>query len=110
FQMFKHTVACYTACVKEEAREIKKLTLVNCAWTLPKKALMQKDLQERYDREEQAEREEFDQFRKIMEPVKALFAAKGVTFEICFYPFAEFLQMFAKTEEELQYLRRYTML
>jgi len=110
FQMFKHAVACYTACVKEEEREIRKLTLVNCAWMLTRKDLLEPDLRERYDREEQAELDEFDQFRKIMEPVKELFAAKGIQFEIWFYPFAEFLQMFDKTAEELYYLSRYTFL
>ena len=110
FQMFKHAVACYTACVVEEAREIRKLTLVNCAWMLTAKDMLASDLRERYDREESVELDEFHRFRKIMEPVKGLFAAKGIIFDIWFYPFAEFLQMFNKTDEELQYLRRYTLI
>lgn len=109
FQMFKHTVACYTAIVQEEPREIEKLTLVNCAWTLSDPNQLEQKLKERYIREEWAELEEFDQFRKVMGPVKELFRSKGVQFEICFYTFAEFLRLFDKTQDELNYLRRYTL-
>ena len=110
FQMFKHTVACYTAIVKEEPRYIEKLTLVNCAWTLTKPELLGEKLKDRYLYEEQAELEEFQQFKKIMEPVRGLFKSKGVHFDICFFTFNEFLQMFDKTRDELDYLRRYILL
>ena len=110
FQMFKHTAACYTACMKEEPRKIRKLTLVNCAWTITRKDLLEAELQKRYNDEEDIELHEFDRFIKIMEPVKELFASRGVQFEIWFYPFAEFLQIFDKMDEERYYLRRYTLI
>ena len=109
FQMFKHTVACYTAIVKEEPRYIEKLTLVNCAWTISKPELLGEKLKERYLYEEQAELAEFQQFKEIMKPVRDLFKRQGVQFDICFFTFDEFLQMFLKTNEELDYLRRYTL-
>lgn len=108
FQMFKHAVACYTAIVSEEPRKIKKLTLVNCAWTLSDPALLPEKSRERYLREERVELEEFEVFRNAMEPVKALFKAKGVDFDIKFFKFSDFLALFEKTEEEKNYLRRYT--
>ena len=107
FQMFKHAVACYTACVKEEPRAIKKLTLVNCVWTFQNPEQLSLKYQERYLKEEEAEREEFEQFKSEMEPVKTLFATKGIEFDIKFYTFKEFLKLFTKTEEELKYLVRY---
>lgn len=108
FQMFKHAVTCYTAIVLEEPRKIEKLTLVNCAWTLSNPALLSEKSRERYLREERIELEEFEIFKTAMEPVKALFKAKGVDFDIKFFRFGEFLSLFEKTEEEIEYLKRYT--
>ena len=108
FQMFKHAVACYTACVKEESREIRKLTLVNCVWTIPYPDLLEPENRQRYIHEEELEHREFQQFKEAMVPVKALFAAKGISFDICFYTFSNFLRLLHKTDEELHYLRRYT--
>lgn len=109
FQMFKHAVACYTACVSEEARKIKKLTLVNCAWTLSTPEVLEPKHKERYLREEECELAEFEQFKEIMAPVKSLFAAMDVDFDICFYNFNDFLALLDKTSDELEYLRRYTL-
>jgi len=108
FQMFKHTVACYTACMVEEPRPIKKLTLVNCIWTLPNSDLLDEKFRERYICDERAEVEEFKQFKTAMAPIKQLFADEGIDFNICFYTFTDFLQLFKKTPAELDYLRRYT--
>lgn len=107
FQMFKHAVACYTAIVSEEPRKIEKLTLVNCAWTLSNPELLSEKSRERYLREERTELEEFEVFRNAMEPVKALFVKQGVEFDIRFFKFGDFLGLFEKTEEEIEYLRRY---
>lgn len=107
FQMFKHAVACYTACVKEEPREIKKLTLINCIWTLNDVHRLPEDSQKRYHREENEEIEDFEQFKKIMAPIKGLYAARGIDFDIYFYTFADFLALFNKTQEEMNYLERY---
>lgn len=109
FQMFKHAVACYTACVAEDPRPIKKLTLVNCAWTLPSPEVLTPELRDRYRREEGTELAEFAQFKEAMEPVKVLFADKGIQFNIQFFKFSEFLSLFRKTPAELEYLRRYTL-
>lgn len=110
FQMFKHTAACYNACMHEEPGRIKKLTLVNCVWTLPDVSLLSEEYREKYIAAEKAERDEFEQFKKTMEEegVKKLFLDKGVDFDICFYTFSEFLGLFNKTENELDYLKRYT--
>lgn len=109
FQMFKHAVACYTAIAKEESREIKKLTLVNCAWMITNADLLDTELKERYIREKKEELYGFGQFKEIMEPVKSLFSKKNVQFDMKFYSYAEFLGLFDKTDEELSYLRRYTL-
>ena len=109
FQMLKHAVACYTAIVAEEPRKIEKLTLVNCAWTLSDPALLSEKSRERYLREERIELEEFEIFKAAMEPLKALFKTKGVDFDIKFFKFSEFLALFEKTEEEIEYLGRYML-
>lgn len=108
FQMFKHAVACYSACVGEEKRGIKKLTLVNCVWTLPAKDRLSTTARERYIREERCEHAEFEAFVQVMQPVKALFAKLNVDFDIRFYTFNNFLALLDKTDCEMDYLRRYT--
>ena len=108
FQMFKHTIALYNACSKNEQRKIRKLTLVNCVWTLPDPNTLSKAHRDRYRFEEKCERYEFDEFRGAMRPVKKLFTDVGVDFEIEFYTFGEFLSLIKKSEEEQRYLRRYT--
>ena len=109
FQMFKHTVACYSACAFEEVRKIKKLTLVNCVWTLSIPEVLEQKHCERYLQEEACEHREFEDFKQIMQPVKKLFADIGVDFDICFYSFSDFLALMEKDADELNYLRRYTL-
>ena len=108
FQMFKHTVACYSACAYKEQRKIEKLTLVNCAWTLSDPQRLEPKYRERYLREEECELYEFDDFKQIMQPAKTLFADLGVDFDIQFYALNDFLALLDKDAEELDYLRRYT--
>jgi len=108
FQMFKHTVACYSACLGEESRKIKKLTLVNCVWTLPVPERLSSKNYDRYIKEESCEHAEFNEFVRLMQPVKSLFADLDVDFDIKFYTFKDFLALLDKTESELNYLKRYT--
>ncbi len=110
FQMFKHAVACYTACMREEPRSLKKLTLINCIWTLPNADLLENPFRTQYTNDERAERDEFTKFQKAMEPVRQLFLSNGIDFNICLYTFNDFLQLFNKTTAELDYLRRYTFM
>jgi len=108
FQMFKHAVACYSACAGEESRSIKKLTLVNCVWTLPVPDRLSLNAYDRYIREENCEHTEFDEFMEVMQPAKTLFLDLNIDFDIKFYTFNKFLSLLDKTDEELSYLRRYT--
>ena len=108
FQMFKHTVACYSASLGEESRKIKKLTLVNCVWTLPVPERLSSKNYDRYIKEESCEHAEFNEFARLMQPVKSLFADWGVDFDIQFYTFKSFLSLLDKTKSELDYLKRYT--
>ena len=109
FQMFKHAVACYTACTLEEPRTITKLTLVNCTWTLNNPSLLEEKHRDKYLKEERCDMEEFIDFKQQMQPLILLFSAKGVDFDICFYRFNDFLELIEKSAEELNYLRRYTL-
>lgn len=108
FQMFKHALACYSACLGEESRKIKKMTLVNCIWTLPVPERLSSEHYDRYIKEEDCEHTEFKEFKELMKPVKSLFAESGVDFDIEFYTFKDFLSLLDKTESELNYLKRYT--
>lgn len=110
FQMFKHTVACYTACASKKTEKISKLTLVNCVWTLSTPEKLEPKYRNRYIEEEKCELKEFEVFRQIMRPVIKLFEDIGVDFDIRFYTFNEFLSLLDKSNDEKQYLRRYTLL
>lgn len=108
FQMFKHALACYSACMGEEPRKIKKLTLVNCVWTLPVPDRLSSKCRDRYIKDESCEHAEFTEFIHFMQPAKKLFADICVDFDIKFYAFKDFLSLFEKSADELNYLRRYT--
>ena len=107
-QMFKHAVACYNAICTSEKDKVKKLTLVNCVWTLSNSNLLGDD-EFKYIEREKLELKEFNEFKKIMEPLKDLFKSKGVDFDIVFYTFNDFLNLIDKTQAELDYLERYKL-
>ena len=109
FQMFKHTAACYMACVREEPRKIEKLTLVNCVWTIRNPQILPLVDVEWYLAQEKTERTEFEQFKQAMTPIMQLFADQGIRFDICLYTFGDFLRLLRKTPEELAYLQRYML-
>ncbi len=109
FQMFKHAVACYTACAQEEKRDIKKLTLLNCVWTLPNADKLKIEQNSKdYKEREKREHKEFEEFKSIMMPEGKLFDKKEFEFDIQFYTFKDFLALLDKSENELNYLKRYT--
>ncbi len=108
FQMFKHALACYTAYMTNDPGKIKKLTLVNCVWTLPQKYMLSGELGEKYIKAEIAEKNEFEVFKKMMNPIRDLFAEKDVDFNIQFITYSDFLGVFKKAKKELDYLKRYT--
>lgn len=65
--------ACYTACITQNPGEIRKLTLVNCAWTLQNPSVLSAESYIRYIAEERIERMEFDKFKRTMEAIKNAF-------------------------------------
>lgn len=82
---------------------------MNCAWMLSIPEVLEPKHCERYKAEEEFERREFEEFKKLMQPAIKLFSDIGVDFDICFYSFNDFLKLMEKNEDELYYLRRYTM-
>jgi hypothetical protein len=110
FQIFKHTVACYRACFDKEAepRIIKKLTLVNCMWTLPTSKIP--EIKDKYCANKKEVQGEFETFYNYMREVKSLFKRidKDFEFDIILCSFNDFLALLEKDKEELDYLRRYT--
>lgn len=108
FQMFKHTVACYTACVSEEKRPVKKLTLLNIIWDLARSEELPSDESMRiYDEIAATERFELDLFFRRMEPVKKLFEDIGVKFEFKAIKMSDIPVLFEYDDDELKYLKRY---
>jgi len=108
FQMFRHASACYNACMFDEPRKIKKLTLVNCVWTLPDLSKLSDKDKKTYLEREEGQKSDFVKFRKLMKPIMNLFADKRVDFDIKFITYSDFLGVFKKTQQELDYLKRYT--
>lgn len=101
FQMFKHAVACYNACCSGKITGIKKLTLLNCVWTLPDK----------YQEKNDKEKAEFEVFYNIVnKDIAELFAGFNpkIKFAIEFVTVKDFISRLEKTPKELNYLKRYT--
>ena len=108
FQMFKHTVALYRMCMERDC-DIRKLTLLNCAWTLSTPDVISDIVsRQKYTATWNTEINEFDRFTIEMHPIKELFHSElGIDFEIRMCTFAELLGMIEKEPEELAYLARY---
>lgn len=106
FQMLKHSIALYNACYKKE-RDIKKLTLVNCVWEPDFIDDFSTLSHKRYNLSLKNEHAEFNVFYKSMQPVKSLFNAIGVEFDICYYSLSNFIKIVKLSEERKVYLRRY---
>lgn len=109
FQMFKHAVACYTACVnkKEEARPIKKLTLLNILWRLGFESELSDESQKIYSSIFNTENMELKIFLERMQPVKKLFADIGVEFDIEAMNSSYFPIFFNLSQNKASYLVRY---
>jgi len=109
--MFKHAVALYRACDDKnqgEQSEIRKLTLLNCAWTITSPDKLTEVSRQEYLETWDTEVNEFDRFTTEMRPIKDLFKQNlGIDFDIRLCTFAELLGMLEKTPEELAYLERY---
>lgn len=110
FQMFKHVCACYNACKTKNPGEIRKLTLVNCVWTLSDPTILSEKSYNKYMSALEMEYMEFNKFKRTMTSIKECFSDINVDFDICFCTFNDFLSMMSKSTEELNYLRRYTLL
>lgn len=110
-QMFKHAVALYRACDQKctsEPIDVKKLTLLNCAWTIVSSDKLTEESRQKYNETWNTEVNEFDRFTTEMRPIKDLFKQNlGIDFDIRFCTFAELLSTIDKTSEELTYLKRY---
>lgn len=108
FQMFKHAVALYRMCMEKEL-DVRKLTLLNCAWTLSSPDVIRDaDARGKYASAWNTEIHEFDRFTTQMRPIKELFRSElGIDFEIEMCTFRELLGMLEKDPEELAYLERY---
>ena len=115
FQMFKHAIACYTDCAtEEEKRPIKKLTLLNCIWTLSNPDKLSDKASEEYAKRKKEEMDNAKKFAKLMNEnseLKNLFNEEGikVEFSVEFCEFGNLLSRLDKTEDELSYLKRYTL-
>lgn len=107
FQMFKHMLACYNYCRKQEI-PIKKLSLVNCVWEIPFIGTLSTHSSEKYKKQEIIEHKEFEAFYDIMQPVKQLFKSMGIDFNICYYSFHDFMGIIRLSKKDKNYLERYT--
>ena len=106
FQMLKHSIALYNESNKKET-DIKKLTLVNCVWEPDFVDSLSTLYQEKYKAALKNEHDEFDVFYKAMQPVKGLFEAIGVDFDICYYSLSDFMKIIKLSDDRRKYLRRY---
>lgn len=131
WQMFKHTLAIYNATshktkeafnkaktknpIESMAGRFKKITLANVVFEMDAALISDEKLRTAYSEAVEREHREAAQFIDIMLSTKVngiglkeLFKANcGVDFDICYKSVADFVAMFGKTADELEYLKRY---
>lgn len=109
-QMFKHAISLYRACYEYKIpRKTKRLTLLNCVWTLPHSDFLSNEASKRkYAESWKKEMEEFKYFKALMQPIKELFALTlKIDFDIELCTFKETVEMLEKPRNELIYYERY---
>ena len=104
-QMFKHTLGIYNYARKNELKE-KKITLLNCIWTL-NESLGDKKLDQQYKQIEQEEWNEFNKFIECMfNPINA-FSKIGIDFSIKLITEKDLESILDLSEEKRKWLERY---
>lgn len=108
-QMFKHTIACYNLC-RSKTLPIDKLTLVNCVWALPFNCfnIESDSIKNKYNSLLEDEKIGYQTFILKMNEIQKLFLDCGVEFEIQYYSLNDFVSKMQISEEQNEYLKRYT--
>ena len=109
FQMLKHALAIYSNCYdrKTNGRPVPSdLFLVNCVWEV-----VHLDILERYESKYLSllteEHDQFEKFKKIVNPLDELFEKLGIRFHLEYISFSNFLTMLDLKSEHVQNLQRY---
>jgi hypothetical protein len=107
FQMMKHTLAIYNVLRRDEGefKDIKKVTLVNCVWTIEHPERLDTASTEKYKKCYLQEQKEFYEFRKRYQPIIELFSGLQISFDMIFLPFWDFVKNFDRNSDNL--LQRY---
>ena len=104
-QMFKHTLGIYNYARKNELKG-KKITLLNCIWTL-NESLGDKKLDQQYNQIALEERNEFNKFIECMfNPINA-FSKFGIDFSIKLITEKDLESILNISEEKRKWLKRY---
>lgn len=107
FQMFKHTLALFTACKKGEIKP-ERLTLVNCVWELSDTKFLSDKDKSRYDKLHTKEISEFAHFKAEAKPIIELFkSAFNIDFDIEYYSMRDFAALIDMRDARRKYLERY---
>jgi len=104
-QMFKHTLGIYNYARKNELKG-KKITLLNCVWTLNEE-LQDEKLNLQYKQIAEEEKQEFRIFEQCMFDAINSFKKIGVDFSIKFVTVKEFIEMLDIPEDKVNWLNRY---
>ena len=104
-QMFKHTLGIYNYARKNELKG-KKITLLNCIWTL-NESLGDKKLDQQYKQIEQEERNEFNKFIECMFNTINAFEKIGIEFSIKMISEKDLETILDLSEEKRNWLSRY---
>lgn len=94
---------------RPEGERVRKLTLLNCVWTMENPSLLNEEAsRKKYAESLLREESEFDLFHRRMRPIRDLFAEElNVDFDIRFCTVVQLFSLVKKTPEELSYLERY---
>ncbi|MBR0406259.1 MAG: hypothetical protein IJI68_13820 [Eggerthellaceae bacterium] len=109
-QMMKHAIGIYTdyhRTLEAGGKVPQKTVLVNCVWEMRDPGKLG-SYEDRYLRLLEQKHEQFDRFVDIVQPeMTELFARGGTSFELCYYPFPNMLDLLNLEPKRKAYLERY---
>lgn len=109
FQMMKHTLSIYNSFKEGQFKEVKKATLINCVWEMQNPQILGTKYENKYRLCLEKEHLEYEIFRKKYQPIIELFKGIGISFEMKYLTFFQFLNILDKKQEQRNLLERYVI-
>ncbi len=109
FQILKDALGIYNAFYESQYDGYKKVVLLDTLWQIESPKKLGKQAQDQYEAFHAEMLREYEDFKVKFKPVVQLFGDINIDFDVILLSNTEFLELVEKSDEQLDYLKRYTI-